>query len=775
MWAPDISVPLLCAQCHGEQLSALKEPSGREPHMYRTLPVLSKCKSCSGLGFFDRYESSFDVYNPCHWWYGPAVLAWDTVRCASGAFRDYCLEALDHRTLVTVSLPTELIASHRACVVKHIASASHGSKPNNYEMSLAALVAAEKDAVRREALIVVAPLALRGEYNICWEDTGCLPWRRMRGSTWRRCIGDTLSATCDDSYERECEVISQKDAFRAGGVLVSSVVEVPEGTTENNGEFDADAGVGGREAHPRFPQMYDEPAYLFSNHPACLVASERMRNVDVGDFKPYPSELERLAVVEAALKEHVFTSRRIKACESLLKRAKDTLPKKFTEEQREMMIAGCHTTGEPLDVCFKAFVKSEVSRKKKPRAVVNHGERRCAALCMIAAVYDECLFSALKMASIKGRAKRKALTQIATNMSKMPKEATFIENDLTAFEYGISEELKSVEARILLHIAKQLGCLEEYELNTCEFEAVVDERTQQRGWKMRFKDEDGTFHTLKIFMPRVIRESGDRLTSSGNYLQNVLAWLTFLVATDDVNAAVKDWVDHQGKYFFYKSARDGKRYKAVLAFEGDDTFGRLVEFVEGHVELFMKRWGWCPKLKYFPGVGQHKLTFVGYEILISNGAPVLVEDEVVCFPELKRLLTSKNWSVQIGTEEDRRAAFNVYAAMMAQEYRHLAPMHAFFKALHGDTVGAITDAVPKGVGRDLYLSRFGELGTIEEVTKFCRELEVPECVPDTHYEDLAKLTGSWTAEQWALACSLTTLRMGGDDLRSLFIPSWVSA
>ena len=133
------------------------------------------------------------------------------------------------------------------------------------------------------------------------------------------------------------------------------------------------------------------------------------------------------------------------------------LPKKYTLEQKEAMIANLKSQHEDVDRVFKAFIKNETSKKPKPRNVVNHGERRVAAVAKIAAVYEHILFSRLKYVSIKGRAKRQALTEIAKQMSRIPGMA--IESDLTAFEFGIRNPFKACEAKILRHIAGHIGCL----------------------------------------------------------------------------------------------------------------------------------------------------------------------------------------------------------------------------------------------------------------------------------------------------------------------------
>jgi hypothetical protein len=274
-------------------------------------------------------------------------------------------------------------------------------------------------------------------------------------------------------------------------------------------------------------------------------------------------------------------------------------------------------------------------------------------------------------------------------------------------------------------------------------------------------------------MPRVIRESGDRLTSSGNFLQNLIAWLTFLVDESDLEQALNGLLRSNGRSFVYKSPRTEKRHKAVLAFEGDDTLGKLQEDIRGEIECFMERWGWKPKLKYFPDVGPQLLTFVGYNLRVVDGRPVLEEDEVVCFPELRRALTTKQWTLQDGTSEDIGASINVYAKVMSEEFKGLQPMHALYTALAADTEHFSGPRLDAEMCREIALRFNGEIGRPADNVALATGLTCASFQRSKGAELLASLVGTWTPVQWSLASGLTSLKMTGADLRSLFIPSWL--
>ena len=144
-------------------------------------------------------------------------------------------------------------------------------------------------------------------------------------------------------------------------------------------------------------------------------------------------------------------------------------------------------------------------------------------------------------------------------------------------------------------------------------------------WTFRFRQIDNAWGTIVLQMDRIIRESGDRITSSGNWFRNALAWFTYLCTTDGLVKALRSWLNNRGKHFYYKSARDRKKYHAVFAFEGDDTLGKVTEAISDTAEAFFRDWGWAPELKFVSSKGDAMLTFVGYQMLISDGKAVITQ------------------------------------------------------------------------------------------------------------------------------------------------------
>jgi hypothetical protein len=76
--------------------------------------------------------------------------------------------------------------------------------------------------------------------------------------------------------------------------------------------------------------------------------------------------------------------------------------------------------------------------------------------------------------------------------------------------------------------------------------------------------------------------------------------------------------------------------------------------------------------------------------------------------------------------------------------------------------------------RDIALKEFGDLTATKEAADFAKKLTTSPLAESPGQGELARLAGGdWTPVEWANACGLTTLKMTGDEMRSLFIASWV--
>jgi len=578
----------------------------------------------------------------------------------------------------------------------------------------------------------------------------------------------------------QAEVKQEQAAAHISGATLQSTTVPASCKTKVEGETPAKVSVpdlavlddgkeiGPREATTRFPQVVEGAKYVFSNGPDNLIAAEAMRNVGVGTWEPMPHEKETFEAVVLALKTHLFSPSAIKAAMKDFIDLPSTLPKKMSATTRERTLHNelntAHLDAAPFSSTIKAFVKSEVSSKAKPRPIADHGPQRLVPIAKVAWCYEH-IVAKVKFSNIKGRSKELALNQLFNNFASL-KGGQMIENDLTAFEFGVSEPLKLAEAEIFKHIAKHLN-LDDH--GTLAFQRIVDARSKSATWKMRFKDHAGATCSVGIKLPRTMRESGDRLTSSGNWLQNVLAWFSYLCTAKTVSDSVRKWVVGHAKTLVYTSSRDGKAYAARLAFEGDDTAGSITEgMTADDMSAFFTRWGWSAKLRLVPKKGDSYLEFVGSRALMCDGRPVEVDGDLVMAPPIKRLLKEKAWSTSAQTPEERIGCLKAYAMVLAHEFRNVPPLHAFARAMYNDNKHG--EKVSAAVENDLLMSGRLQDGAVD------LDAELAE----VQYQNLplwkrwAEATaGPSTELEWAQMCGLTTLNQHGFDLASSLPKSWL--
>jgi hypothetical protein len=247
-----------------------------------------------------------------------------------------------------------------------------------------------------------------------------------------------------------------------------------------------------------------------------------------------------------------------------------------------------------------------------------------------------------------------------------------------------------------------------------------------------------------------------------------------------VEAAVQSLVQNKGKCFYYVSARDGRTYKAFLAFEGDDTLGGVNEdlLMLNNAQLctqFFKDYGWSAKLVVPGKKGYACIQFVGYTCLLHDGEVVNECSNVVMFPEIPRILKTKNWSSTEIPDAEYHPSVAVYATTMMIEFCRFEPMYRFFAAMRADHLakgGKVRQV--NGMLKDNYLRAHGEIGTDEEILSYvpepCEFLEGGK-----NYKMLARVhAGECSAEEYAAMCGITTLDVHGLDLSCFVPPAWLS-
>jgi len=590
-------------------------------------------------------------------------------------------------------------------------------------------------------------------------------------------------------------VEEQQRAYVEGAVLHSTTTATQEDRPElaEPPGVEGGAASGSRTATARFPLLTAKANYLHSNNPQNLQQAHELRNIGIGKHNPLCSEAKTRDLLVEKLKEKVYTPANVKRAmagfESIRRSA---LPKKMTHEaalqaELEAMNAALSSEGGGFDTVVKAFVKSEVSAKDKPRAIANHGETRLYALARVAYAFEHVTFDLFRDCSIKSRGKSEAIQGIYQNMSGMRKGARWVENDLSAFEFGISEPLKQIEQEIFRHLAKLIGVADSGNLL---FERVVEDRDKCATWRMTYKDKTGEKKTIKIKLPQTMRESGDRVTSSGNFFQNLVAWFSYLVDSEYVEDALDSLLRFKGARMFYVSPRDlsmidvkgrevRKRFLACFAFEGDDTAARFEEkiWAEGDgacpVGAFFERWGWKAKLVWKPLKGDAYMRFVGYEALLSDSEVVYDGGMMVMTPETARFLQTKSWTTSDVTPAELKTCIRIFAATLAEGFKRVEPMHAFLQAMYDDNAGGEDVSAEKV--REYVLTVSGELPGAG--TKVSRAVPMPgfEGGDPAKWKRLLRVSaGEFSDREWAEMCHIGTVRQHGANLASCVPAAWLA-
>jgi hypothetical protein len=555
----------------------------------------------------------------------------------------------------------------------------------------------------------------------------------------------------DESLE---QALGQEPAVVRADPL--TVLPTPEDETQ----------IGARSAFSRFPPVAEEPANVFNNDPRNLEAANAMRNRGVGDHKPRPSESRAARKVTDTIKRVLCSRENVDACLEGFENYIDALPGKMSGKTRQSIMENvsneAHFDYVTYSLLIKAFVKAESSKKKKPRPIADHGMERLVPLAKVAWVFEK-LMAKVPHSNIKGREKEKALCELFKNFSGIKNLESLIENDLTAFEFGVSEELKAMEAEILRHIASMLR-LDGLDL---AFERVVDARTQCATWTMSFRDAAGARQKVTIKLPRTMRESGDRLTSSGNWLQNVIAWFSFLCDEESIDEAVTGWVKSKGRNFHYVSARDGEKHLARLGFEGDDTAGGLSEALsQKELEDFFRRWGWSAKIRVVAKTGYDYMEFVGERALMYNSKPVILDNRLISAPGIKRLLHEKPWCTSNMLPKDRPGSLKLYAIRLASQFRSVPSMYAFARAMYQDNKHGLS--VDKGALQD-FLRASGDVGVVPDLDDFPE----PDFSNAEHWTIWTEVTAGKASDlELAQMTGLTSLQQHGFDLQAVVPTAW---
>ena len=189
------------------------------------------------------------------------------------------------------------------------------------------------------------------------------------------------------------------------------------------------------------------------------------------------------------------------------------------------------------------------------------------------------------------------------------------------------------------------------------------------------------------------------------------------------------------------------------------------------VSEFFTRWGWKAKLVWKPLEGDCYMRFVGYEALLHDSEVVYDGGNMVMTPETKRFLTTKSWTTTMVTPQELKTCIRIFAATLAEGYKHVEPMHAFLQAMYDDNAGGVDVSAEKV--REYVLATTGALP--DAGTKVGRAVAMPAfegADPDKWKRLLRVSAGEFTDREWADMCHIGTVRMHGADLATCVPATW---
>lgn len=351
---------------------------------------------------------------------------------------------------------------------------------------------------------------------------------------------------------------------------------------------------------------------------------------------------------------------------------RDLLSKGWTEGRKDSALNNYDFISKmfPPDIQMK---HNEFSEGTKPgRVVVNAGTERQIVMATLIHALEKVMFKKMGISSIKGRSRDAAINRLITQLMLFSESdyLSLLEGDGSAWDSTMSQELREmIEKPILDKIHQCMGDMgrqDRQDLFDTEYRRRFATKSQ---WTAAFKgshDLGVDKITMKVLNEFNVRESGDRGTSSLNYLVNMILWAAYLQV--DLN----EKKEADSPYFTsHALVEDGKLMKVAFCFEGDDSIVVVrkkdynLQLPYADISTFFAEAGLNFKLVPVDGTGI--ATFVGCHLLLVEGK--LTGDWV---PELKRNLRSSAFvkaDIDAGQETQRRTV--AYFALMARALSHV--------------------------------------------------------------------------------------------------------
>ena len=172
-----------------------------------------------------------------------------------------------------------------------------------------------------------------------------------------------------------------------------------------------------------------------------------------------------------------------------------------------------------------------------------------------------------------------------------------------------------------------------------------------------------------------------------------------------------------------------------------------------------------------PLLGDSYVRFVGYEALLGDSEVVYDGGDMVMTPEVSRFLTTKSWTTTDVTPQELKTCIRIFAATLAQGFKHVEPMHAFLQAMYNDNAGGIDVSAEKV--REYVLAVSGNLPDAGLVVSRAVPMPGFEGGDASKWKRLLRTSaGEFTDAEWATMCHIGTVNMHGADLATCVPATW---
>lgn len=372
-------------------------------------------------------------------------------------------------------------------------------------------------------------------------------------------------------------------------------------------------------------------------------------------FKPSDKVYAGILSVQRALKDHVFTKRRVQQWAADNPCLNELVSKKWSQRTvvnaLDMLMA---TSANQHFVKWAVSIKDEIlAAGKEPRMIMSCGG--AGQLCALLTVkcFEDLYFDHFERRSIKHRPKMVAMREVAEKM----RYGHVYENDGSAWDVTVSPELRhTLEDPILEHIAMLLFSHGNFELITWDMQGADLEDRRKDQLKASFNKHGAR----ACIIVRAFRKSGDRGTSALNNLVNLTLWSAMVL-------------DDPAQVVYKPSARkyriNGQNTDFAFFYEGDDSIVSCGQRLDvDHLTKEWERAGMRPKL--FHRKKGDAWTFCGV-----NGIAGTLAEPV---PQLARNIASSAYSVSQGLDTGLARAMTLVGRV--ENFRDSCPVFAHYFA-----------------------------------------------------------------------------------------------